>query len=189
MDDLIGRQMYWNSSFCRCHGHIEVDSELHRFHIHPCDYSHVNWCYQVVQQALCKRISQIKKVWRSEIEEIEKMLVWKFDFPFMRPAEITFKANGLSAYQAYRDWDGRGCGVQNGDLPCFECEEPEILADLVQAKKNREFQIDQWVETYKLRDIYPIWPEEYLSHPGMNEKLFLTLFHRSPCQDVVEALK
>jgi tRNA nucleotidyltransferase/poly(A) polymerase len=184
MNSLSGRLMYWTSSLCGCRAEIEVDTEKHRMRINPCDYSHVIWSCIVAQEALLKRISQIKKIWRDEETEIDKFLVWKPNYPFMRPI-IKYAKNGLFPHQAYRDWDGRGVGVQDpndpaGTLPCYECEEPEKLMDLVQSKKCREFQIDQWAETYKQRDIYPIWPEEYFGCLGMSEELFEKLFHRKP---------
>lgn len=117
-----------------------------------------------------------------DIQKIDKLLVWKFDFPFMRP---TFQQsnNGLTSHQCFWDWDTKGVSLPT------HLEDPELLEDLVQSKRNREFQIDQWVETFKKKDEYPIWLEEYLSHPGMDVKLFRKLFGREPNNEVLEVVK
>ena len=187
---LTGRIMQWNSTVCTCSGHMEVDTEKHRFHVHPCHYDHFVWCWRVTEQALTVRLRQIPVVKNKDIKEISKLLLWKPSHVFFRPT-IKYANNGLKAYQAYQDWDGRGIGVgPKRSLPAFECEEPELLADLVQAKKCREFQIDEWVDTYEKFDIYPIWPEEYLTSPGMTNDLFIKLFRKKPPRtNLIEAIE
>ena len=134
----------------------------------------------------------MSKPWRDDIAKLTDMLLWKTGI-FMRPV-FQFAPNGLKAFQCF--WDNEGKGVTLPD----ELEEPELLADLVQAKANREFIIDEWLDTYwgafdqngeirSKREEYPIWPEEYFAFPGMTEKIFRTLFHRDPNPDIIKVLK
>ena len=134
------------------------------------------------------RINQSTLVKPKNIESMKKLLVWKDKFSFMRP-RVRQVNNRLSSYQAFWDWDTKGFKLPIWDNEDRELgvEDPEILEDLVQSKRCREFTIDQWVETYKLRDEYPIWPEEYLSHPGMDLTLFKKLFHREPVKELYAA--
>lgn len=159
---------------------MEVDTEEHRLHASLCSYDHVIWCVQVGLDVLGRKISQLTTPWRNDIAKMDDLLVWKMG-NFMRP---TYRqaSNGLKANQCFWDWDTKGVMLPEG------LEDPDRLADLVQSKKNREFTIDQWVETHKRRDEYMIWPEEYLSHPGMDEKLFRTLFGRELNREIVGAI-
>ena len=151
---------------------MEVDTEEHRLHASSCSFDHVIWCVQVGLDVLNRKISEITVPWRDSIAKMNELLVWKYGV-FMRPA-FRQASNGLTAEQCFWDWDTKGVSLPGA------LEDPERLADLVQAKKNREFTIDQWVETYRLRNEYPIWPEEYMSHPGMDRALFKKLFGREP---------
>lgn len=160
---------------------MEVDTEERRIWSRSCDEDHVVWCERVAFDALMRKVSEITVPRRNDIEKINDLLKWKDPGVFMRPS-FEYQQNGLTAHQCFWDWDTKGVSLPKG------LEEPELLADLVQAKKNREFTIDQWVETYEKRDVYPIWPEEYLSHPGMDGKLFKKLFDREPNPDIVRAL-
>jgi hypothetical protein len=111
---------------------------------------------------------------------MRQLLVWRYGI-FMRP-KFKQSHNGLMAYQCFWDWDTKGVSLPQ------ELEDPELLEDLVQGKRCREFTIDQWVETYEKRDEYPIWPEEYLDHPGMDTDLFKKLFGREPNPDGVNSI-
>jgi hypothetical protein len=157
---------------------MDVDTTEHRMHIVPCDYSHIDFCYRVSLETLSRKISEISTPYQKDIQKMNELLKWKFGI-FMRP-HFKKESNGLFSYQCFWDWDTKGVSLPES------LEDPEILEDLVQSKKNREFTIDQWVETYKLKDEYPIFPEEYLDHPGMDEKLFQTLFGRTPNENLLK---
>lgn len=116
----------------------------------------------------------------SHIEKMRELLVWKFD-SFMRPS-FRKESNGLTSYQCFWDWDTKGVSLPDG------LEDPEVLEDLIQSKRNREFTIDQWVETYEKFREYPILPEEYFEHPGMTLELFIKLFDREPNREILTAL-
>lgn len=160
---------------------MEVDTEEHHLRIEPCEPLHEEYCRRVCEDVLPRRISEMSTPHRNDVEKMNELLKWKFGI-FMRPV-FRKEENGLTAYQCFWDWDTKGVTLPEG------LEDPELLADLVQAKRNREFTIDQWVETFSLRDEYPIWPEEYLVHPGMNLRLFRKLFGRDPNPEIVKALK
>ena len=175
------RTLSWQSTICQCYVLTQV-SKGRKFYYQPCDIEHTIWCIRVGKEILCKRISELTKVTDHEIEKMKELLVWKYDGIFMRP---TFKQehNGLFSYQCFWDWDVKGVSLPEG------LEDPEILSDLVQSKKNREFTIKQWTETYQKRDIYPIWPEEYFEHPGMTFELFEKLFGRKPNEIILKGLQ
>jgi hypothetical protein len=160
---------------------MEVDTEEHLLSTAPCSPEHEYYCEQVCREALLKRILEMSKPYKADIEKMDDLLKWKFGI-FMRPV-FHKEENGLTAYQCFWDWDTKGVSLPES------LEDPELLMDLVQAKRNREFTIDQWVETFSFRDEYPIWPEEYLSHPGMDLVLFRKLFGRDPNPEIVKALK
>lgn len=160
---------------------MEVDSEDRHMRARPCDYEHIVWCVRVGFDVLTRKLSEISVPWREDIEKMNELLKWKFDI-FMRPS-FEYAQNGLKAHQCFWDWDTKGVSLPKA------LEEPELLADLVQAKRNREFTIDQWVETHQKSDQYMIWPEEYLDHPGMDLKLFKKLFGREPNHDIVRAIR
>ena len=155
--------------------------EGRRFWCKPCDFEHVIWCIQVGMEVLTKRISELTMVGKRDIEKMKELLVWKGG-NFMRP---TYKQehNGLTSYQCFWDWDTKGVSLPEG------LEDPETLSDLVQSKKNREFTIDQWVETYEKKDEYMIWPEEYFEHKGMTLELFEKLFGRKPNEHILGVLQ
>jgi hypothetical protein len=106
---------------------------------------------------------------------MQELLIWKESDVFMRP-KFKLEHNGLTAYQCFWDNDTKGVTLPEG------LEDPEVLEDLVQAKKNREFTIDQWRETYqKGFHEYPIFTEEYFDHPGMTVDLHWKIFEKEPC--------
>jgi hypothetical protein len=172
---------------------MEVDTEEHRLHASPCSFDDVIWCVQVGLDTLGRRISELSTPWRDSIAKMNELLTWKDPGVFMRPA-FKHASNGLTAEQCFWDWDTKGVSLPEA------LEDPERLADLVQAKKNREFTIDEWMDTYwgayeqngkvyRKRDEYPIWPEEYMSHPGMDARLFKKLFGREPDQELVDVIQ
>lgn len=149
-----------------------------------CSYDHVIWTVLVGFDTCRTKLSQLTVPRRNDVSKMDELLVWKDPGVFMRP---TFRQadNGLTATQCFWDWDTKGVSLPE------ELIDPERLSDLVQAKKNREFTIDEWKDTYwgvfeqnsviktKRRE-YPIPPEEYFSHPGMTIELFRKLFKRDP---------
>lgn len=161
---------------------MEVDTEEHRIKCYPCDHTHVYYCMRVGYDTLTRKLREMSHPFKDDIKKMRELLKWRGDDVFFRPT-FQLEHNGLKAYQCFWDWDTKGVTLPTG------CEEPELLADLVQGKRCREFQIDEWLDTWAKRDIYPIWPEEYLSHPGMDEKLFKKLFGRAPTPEIVEGLK
>ena len=161
---------------------MEVDTPNHQIFTTPCDSSHDEYCRIVGTEVLNKKLSEMTKVWKKDIQKMHELLVWKYDFPFMRPTFYQ-QNNGLTSYQCFWDWDTKGVSLPS------HLEDPNVLEDLVQSKRNREFTIDQWVDTYEKRDIYPILPEEYCCHPGMDLKLFQKLFHRDPNTELLERLE
>ena len=198
----MSRKISWQSTACGCSAVIDVDTEEHEIICRPCSPEHttsVNWkgvenhyCETVAHDVLPRKLAEMSKPWRDDIAKLKEMLLWKTGI-FMRSA-FQFAPNGLKAFQCF--WDNEGKGVTLPD----ELEEPELLADLVQAKANREFIIDEWLDTYwgafdqngeirSKREEYPIWPEEYFAFSGMTEKIFRTLFHRDPNPEIIEALK
>lgn len=152
---------------------MEVDTPEHNIICYPCDNTHVEYCRIIGTEVLNRKLSEMTKVHKRDIEKINTLLVWKDEFVFMRP-KFYYAPNGLTAHQCFWDWDTKGV------LLPTHLEDPEMLEDLVQSKRNREFTIDSWVETYAKREEFPIFPEEYLTHPGMDLKLFRRLFHRDP---------
>jgi hypothetical protein len=175
------RQAFWKSSICECRAHIHFDVESPALHAEHCDDDHKIWCTQVATENLLKKKLQVTKPKQAALDNI---LRWKDEGVFMRTTFL-YAANGLYGDQCYWDWDSLGVSLPK------RLEDPERLSDLLQAKRNREFTIDQWMEHYwgtferdgktlRFRDEYPIFPEEYLCHPGMDETLFETLFKRKP---------
>lgn len=146
--------------------------------ISPCDSTHQEYCYRVVKDSLTKTISQMTVIHKNDIQKINELLLWKPESVFMRPS-FKYENNGLFAHQCFWDWDTKGVSLPDS------LEDPTILENLVQSKRVRDFTIDQWVETYRMRSIYSIWPEEYMNHPGMNVELFKKLFGRNPNKEIL----
>ena len=173
------RHVEWRSPLCTCHGYMAVDSEEHRYHIHACDADHVLWSKVVGLEVLNRKLAEMSKPWPSDIAKMRELLVWvRSGDVFMRPT-FAQANNGLTAYQCFWDWESKGVS-----LPAA-LEDSEVLADLVQAKRCREFQIDLWVTTWKMFNEYPIWPEEQCDHPGMTLSLFKKIYGRAPNQFIL----
>jgi hypothetical protein len=189
------RYATWFCTSCPCSASIEVDTEEQHLYCKPCEYHHVFYCMYVAYDVLKRKIAEMSEPWRKDIQTMEEMIrCWKPGNVFMRNKEFEYDPNGLTAYQAYWDWESKGITLPNA------VKDPSKLADLVQAKKNREFTIDQWMDIYwgtfeqsgvtrYKRDEYMIWPEEYLSHLGVDVKLFKKLFGREPNQDIINTLQ
>ena len=159
---------------------MEVDTEDRHMFTHSCSFDHVIWTIRTGYDCLSRKIGEMSTPYRRDVKKFDELLVWR-DGNFFRPKFKQAK-NGLYADQVWWDNDTKGVSFPT------ELEDPERLEDLVQAKANREFAITNWLETYERKEEFPIWPEEYLSSPGMNVELFRKLFHRDPNPEIVSAL-
>jgi hypothetical protein len=168
---------------------MDIDTEDHRMKIKPCDHTHVDYCYRVALEVLSRKVRELSEPWKKDIEAMKDLLKWQDSGVFMRQS-FDYADNGLTAYQVFWDYESKGVSLPE------ECEEPVLLSDLIQAKRNKEFTITEWLDAYwgiygdkYKRDEYPIWPEEYLSHPAMDDKLFEKLFLRKPNRDILMVIQ
>jgi hypothetical protein len=163
---------------------MEFDSEDRKMIAIPCDYSHVRWCIQVGYDALNKKISETTALSWDGYADLLTLLLWKpTNSIFFRPSEFAKESNGLMAFQCFWDNDTKGVSFP------ASLEDPETLADLIQAKAVKGLDLEMWRQDYfkwlSGGDI-PFFPEEYLTHPGMTEKLFISTFGREPDKEAVK---
>jgi hypothetical protein len=185
---------------CSCSGTMCLDGTNYTYQ--SCDEEHIPWVSRICLEVLTKKIEEIRPVREKHMGQMRDLLRWKtpgwncfmrdeWDIVplhdlsrpgiyFERVPKFIQSNNGLTSWQVFHDHETLGVSLPH------ELEDPDNLLDLLQSKCLREFTITEWLDTYyNHRDEYPIWPEEYLKHPGMTKEQFNTLFGRDPEPDLI----
>lgn len=95
-------------------------------------------------------MGSVTKVSRRYHNILSNYLRWKPKGVFLRPTFV-YATQGVPAAVAMCAWESSGT-----PLP-FGCLEPDLLADYVQGKQNRDWHISEWRQGVK--DGYFLWWE------------------------------